>query len=325
MKSTVTLVIVALAAIASSLSFSSAFSPTSLTTKSKLPQTPPNELYQFLASPANWPKIVASSSSVESATNNNVDLTRPLPQGQSVDEIFGLPPLFPLSVTWTCIKSVPPTATRKGRLEFYSENGVPGIASRCKMNFDIDTAAAVEGSNLSLEMEYEPQSPLAVLATPILTLDNALAFKVLLPSALLDSSATTTTNESLDKFRRLMGTLYGIAGLAHAYDLILGGSQLLIAAGAPPFEMLPLQGQALAILWCLVGPLSFIKSRIGGNIADLGLIIYGLVEVVGAGAVRVEYGAGDLDPLVNAIAVQGIVGLSWLYSQSKDEDMRDCA
>ena len=322
MKSTVTLVIVALAAIASSLSFSFAFSPISLTTKSKLPQTPPNELYQFLASPANWPKIVASSSSVESNNNNNVDLTRPLPQGQSVDEIFGLPPLFPLSVTRTCVKSVPPTTSRKGRLEFYSENGVPGIASRCKMNFDIDTTTAAEGSNLSLEMEYEPQSPLAVLATPILTVDNALALKVFLPSVLLDSSATTTTatNESLDKFRRLMGTLYGIAGLAHAYDLILGGSQLLVAAGAPPFEALPLQGQALATLWCLVGPLSFIKSRIGGNIADLGLIIYGLVEVVGAGAVRLEYGAGDLDPLVNAIAVQGIVGLSWLYSLSKDED-----
>ena len=103
----------------------------------------------------------------------------------------------------------------------------------------------------------------------------------------------------------------------------MGGSQLLIAAGARPFEELALQGQALAILWCLVGPLSFIKSRIGGNIADLGLIIYGLVEVAGAGAARLEYGAGDLDPLVNAIAVQGIVGLSWLYSLSNDEDMRD--
>ena len=336
MKSTVTIAIVALATITSPLSFSSAFSPISLTTNSKLPQTPPNELYQFLASPANWPKIVASSFSVESPSNNNkneVDLTRPLPQGQSVNEIFGLPPLFPLSVTWTCVKSIPPTTTRRGRLEFYSVDGVPGIATRCKMNFDIDAAAAASaattknsnnegGSTLSLEMEYEPQSPLAVLATPILTVDNALALKVFLPSVLLESSTstTTTTNAPLDKFRRLMGTLYGIAGLAHAYDLIFGGSQLLVAAGAPPFEALPLQGQALAVLWCLVGPLSFIKSRIGGNIADLGLIIYGLVEVAGAGALRLGYGAGDLDPLVNAIAVQGIVGLSWFYSSSKKEE-----
>ena len=106
-------------------------------------------------------------------------------------------------------------------------------------------------------MEYEPQSPLAVLATPILTLDNALAFKVLLPSALLDSSATTTTNESLDKFRRLMGTLYGIAGFAHAYDLILGGSQLLVAAGAPPFEMLPFAVQGI-VGYCCTGNCWFI-------------------------------------------------------------------
>jgi hypothetical protein len=85
------------ALLATSTTLLSAYSPISLSTKSKLPQTPPDVLYQFLASPANWPKIVASSSSVES--NNVVDLTQPLPQGQSVNEIFGLPPLFPLSVT----------------------------------------------------------------------------------------------------------------------------------------------------------------------------------------------------------------------------------
>jgi hypothetical protein len=30
--------------------------------------------------------------------------------------------------------------------------------------------------------------------------------------------------------------------VVHAYDLIYGGSQLLVAAAAPPFEALPLQG-----------------------------------------------------------------------------------
>jgi hypothetical protein len=187
MKKNIILTIVAL--LATSATLSSAYSPISLSTKSKLPQTPPDELFQFLASPANWPKIVASSSSVESPPNgkkkNVVDLTQPLPQGQSVNEIFGLPPLFPLSVTWQCVKSIPPTNTRIGRLEFYSIDGVPGIATRCKMNFDIDSTTNERGSNLSLEMEYEPQSPLAVLATPILTVDNALALKVLLPSVLL--------------------------------------------------------------------------------------------------------------------------------------------
>ena len=53
------------ALLATSTTLSSAYSPISLSTKSKLPQTPPNELFQFLASPANWPKIVASSSSVD--------------------------------------------------------------------------------------------------------------------------------------------------------------------------------------------------------------------------------------------------------------------
>lgn len=95
------------------------------------------------------------------------------------------------------------------------------------MNFDIiGTNNTVErgggGSNLSLQMEYKPPSPLAILAIPILTLDNALALKVLLPSVLLleesSSSPTTTNNKDknvpplpLDKFRSLMGNLYGIA------------------------------------------------------------------------------------------------------------------
>ena len=257
-----------------------------------------------------------------------MDLSSPLPQGQSVDEIFGLPPLFPLSVTWKCVKSIPPITNngKAGRLEFYSVDGVPGIASRCKMNFDIksssiDDSSGVEGSNVSFEMEYEPLSPLAVLATPILTLDNALALKVLLPSVLqLEKSRDTTDDIPLDKFRLLMGTLYGVAGVAHFFDLIFGGSQLIVAAGAPAFESLPLQGQALALVWCLVGPISFITSRLGEKIADIGLILYGLVEVGGSAVIRLGGGAGDLDPFVNAIIIQGIVALAWLYSSSKKEE-----
>jgi len=44
-------------------------------------------------------------------------------------------------------------------------------------------------------------------------------------------------------------------------------------------------------------------------------------EVTGGGAIRIGFGAGELDPLANAIVVlvQGIVGLSWLYSSSKEE------
>lgn len=305
--------------IAAFATLSAAFAPISLSTQSKLTQTPPDELYRFLASPNNWPKIVASSASVESS--QGVDLERPLQVGKNVDEIFGLPPILPLSVTWTCVKSVAPTKLKAGRLEFYSCDGVPGIASQCKMNFDIENNNNnnAAGSNLSLEMEFQPESPIAILATPVLTLDNALALKVLLPSVL---ESMNDAYLPLNKFRNLMGALYGGAGLAHLFDLYFGGSQLLVSAGAPPFESLPLEGQALALLWCIVGPLSYIKSRIGGKVADLGLILYGLVEVAGAGVIRFGdgYQVGDLDPFVNAVVVQGVVALAWLYSSKKESD-----
>lgn len=82
----------------------------------------------------------------------------------------------------------------------------------------------------------------------------------------------------------------------------------------------------MAIVWCLAGPLSYITSRFfGGKVADLGLILYGLVEVGGAGVIR--FGgdgaaavAGDLDPFVNAIVVQGVVALAWMYSSVKKEE-----
>eukprot|EP00581_Thalassiosira_minuscula_P036052 CAMPEP_0184447180 /NCGR_PEP_ID=MMETSP0740-20130409/3490_1 /TAXON_ID=385413 /ORGANISM="Thalassiosira miniscula, Strain CCMP1093" /LENGTH=125 /DNA_ID=CAMNT_0026816743 /DNA_START=1 /DNA_END=378 /DNA_ORIENTATION=+ len=124
-----------------------------------------------------------------------------------------------------------------------------------------------------------------------------------------------------------MGVLYGGAGLAHLYDLFLGGSQLLVAAGAPPFETLPLEGRALALLWCAVGPLCAALSRMGGRVADVGLILYGLVEVFGAGVIRFSAGSdgvavGEMDPFVNAVVVQGIVALAWLYSSKKEVEER---
>ena len=54
----------------------------------------------------------------------------------------------------------------------------------------------------------------------------------------------------LDRFRTLMGTLYGVAGIAHAADCLAGPSALLTAAGAPPFQELPPPAQALAGAWC---------------------------------------------------------------------------
>ena len=116
--------------------------------------------------------------------------------------------------------------------------------------------------------------------------------------------------------------------VSHLVDCVLGPSQLLIAAGAPPFDMLPLSGKVVALVWCLVGPLSFVLSKYGGKgYADLGLILYGLVEAGAAGLVSLNYGTGTddtsgliiMNSFVNAILVQGVVAGAWYYSASKDQ------
>ena len=296
------------------------YSPISLTTKSAvLKLTSPEDLHRFLGSPSNWPKIVASSHSVKYRGYDGKNPGDPLGVGGRVEEIFGLPPLLPLSVAWECVESIAPQkvgGAGGGRLEFYSRDGVPGIASSCRMAFDIQRAdhpgEPRGGSRVSLRMEYEPLSPLALLAVPILMADNALALKLLLPSVLV-----SVTPSPLNEFRQLMGILYGFAGIAHLCDCLID-SKLLVSAGSQSFYQLPPLGQAFALLWCAAGPLSWSASRIGGRTADLGLIGYGLIEVVGAGFIHFGSGAAtDLDPFSNAIIVQGIVALAWLYSSQK--------
>lgn len=119
---------------------------------------------------------------------------------------------------------------------------------------------------------------------------------------------------NLDKFRSLMGTLYGIAGIAHLYDCIIGPSQLLSQAGISPFYELSLLGQVIAIIWCLAGPLAFLLSRKGGAIADLGLISYGVIEVSVASFSPVD------TTIINALFVQVIVLASWIYSREKGDE-----
>eukprot|EP00957_Ditylum_brightwellii_P105151 8015230-Ditylum_brightwellii.AAC.1 len=120
-----------------------------------------------------------------------------------------------------------------------------------------------------------------------------------------------------------MGTLYGVAGLAHAGDCYLGQSQLLAAAGSPPVTDLPPQGQLLVGIWCAAGPLAYAASKLGGRIADAGLVVYGLIEVAG-GVTLNQYllsggssGAVEIDAVTNALGVQAIVLASWLYSNNK--------
>jgi hypothetical protein len=181
-------------------------------------------LHDFLATPSNWPRIVASSHSVKPSTSKSNRVDVPLQVGDEVEEVFGLPPLLPLSVVWKCIESSPPSppslsslstkggrgggkglfsrngngsSNNDGRLEFYSANGVRNLAKDCYMKFFIEDVSDGENENdtnanattdackVTLDMEFDPVLPLLVMgATPLLKLDNDLALKVLLPAAI---------------------------------------------------------------------------------------------------------------------------------------------
>ena len=248
-----------------------------------------SQLQDFLARPVHWPQIVASSDRVQSSSSK-YDVTLPMKPGKTVLEYFGL---GLLSVEWICRQSKP------GTFLVESPKGVPGIAKDCSMDFDI------QDDQVTLTMGYTPESPIAILGTPVLVVDNWIALNVLLPAAV--------DPNPLDSFRKLMGGLYGVAGIAHLVDLLVGPSQLFTSVGIPPFQDLDLPGQAYALLWCAVGPLAYIASRQSSpRIADTGLIIYGLVEVLGA------FLSSNSEAFVNAIAVQAIVLGAWVYSSSKD-------
>jgi len=122
-------------------------------------------------------------------------------------------------------------------------------------------------------------------------------------------SINNADDTDLNKFRSLMGNLYGIAGLAHAADSFLGPSALISASGSPPFADLPIEGKGLVALWCLAGPLAFALAQVGNRVADIGLILYGLIEVFGA------YFLPDDSAVINAIVVQVVVFAAWQYSK----------
>jgi len=164
-----------------------------LVTTSTIQGLSSRDLHNFLATPTNWPKIVASSHSVREVqcdSPNRIDV--PLQVGGKVEEVFGLPPLLPLGVIWECVESSLPSQydTEKiGKLEFYSAAGVSNLARNCKMKFEIKNVNDSVSQNedylsVRMEMEFELVSPLLLLgAAPILKLDNDFALKVLLPYA----------------------------------------------------------------------------------------------------------------------------------------------
>ena len=219
-----------------------------------------------------------------------------------------------------------------GRLVVVSPNGVPGIATDCVMDFEFNqlegsAASDDEGTRVRLTMEYTPKSPLAVLATPALVVDNWLALNVLLPAA-VDA-------QPLDSFRKLMGALYGVAGTAHLVDLLFGGSQLFTTVvGIPSFENLDVVGKLYALVWCLVGPLAYYLSVTGAssfqdsgrgvvalNRADTGIVLYGIIELLGAFFSSQIPGSAP-DVISNAASVQAIVLAAWFYSYQKQQQLQ---
>ena len=75
-----------------------------LKTTTKVRGVSRREVQDFLATPTNWPKIVASSQSVK-ATSNPIDI--PLQVGQEVTELFGLPTILSWRMSWTCEENEP--------------------------------------------------------------------------------------------------------------------------------------------------------------------------------------------------------------------------
>lgn len=139
------------------------FSPITVTTRTTLTGQSPNEVQAFLASPGNWPKIVTTSMGVESS-DNNVDVNKPLPVGSTVDEIFGLPPIIPLSVQWTCTKDVRQSTNKNARnksgggsLEFFSPTGLKGVANKYEMIFQVqcDDVNNVNGRTINFSTQQK--------------------------------------------------------------------------------------------------------------------------------------------------------------------------
>ena len=70
-----------------------------------------------------------------------------------------------------------------------SPKGLVGIADSCVMDFFIKettTTSTISSptTKVTLTMEYNPLSPVALLATPALVADNWVALNVLLPAAI---------------------------------------------------------------------------------------------------------------------------------------------
>ena len=81
----------------------------------------------------------------------------------------------------------------------------------------------------------------------------------------------------LDDFLALMNKCYCGAGLAHAIDFATGNA-LPAAAGLEPFALLPPAGQALGVLWVLIGVLQPLAQTRAAQQAAVAA--YGVYEII---------------------------------------------
>eukprot|EP00747_Dinoflagellata_sp_TGD_P169797 gnl/TRDRNA2_/TRDRNA2_199720_c0_seq1.p1 gnl/TRDRNA2_/TRDRNA2_199720_c0~~gnl/TRDRNA2_/TRDRNA2_199720_c0_seq1.p1 ORF type:complete len:283 (-),score=38.39 gnl/TRDRNA2_/TRDRNA2_199720_c0_seq1:168-1016(-) len=123
----------------------------------------------------------------------------------------------------------------------------------------------------------------------------------------------------LDEFRSLMSNLYGVAGVSHLYDLLVGDSTLLRmqSDGMAAFASLPPEGQALALLWGAMGPAVWLARprddrSVEPAVTDLALAAYGMVEVCCAWLTNHAYRPAS-DPTISALGVQALVGGCYSY------------
>lgn len=139
-------------------------------------------------------------------------------------------------------------------------------------------------------------------------------------------------------FRKTMATAYGFAGVAHFVDLVVGPSTLVMSAGAPDFYGMNVPQQILALVWCVLGPASFVANKVAEEngapkIAVAGLVVYSVFETALACLCAFYYGAKGGDAATGAVAVQAVVFLCYKtlapgnqgekISLAKDIEMED--
>jgi ribosomal protein S18 acetylase RimI-like enzyme len=116
----------------------------------------------------------------------------------------------------------------------------------------------------------------------------------------------------LVKYRDVVSSAYGFAGLAHFIDLVFLNSTVAVAAGAPAFwEMTGLE-KTLALVWCAFGPLAtaanfLAKKKNAPSVAVAGLVAYGAFETLLACSCALLFGARGGDAATGAVAVQAVV------------------